>query len=67
MPHDPFAPSGSPLAPPATTALMRTGGGARAAYQVGVGVSSHAADIKGAAPAGLPTEPDRRSDPLRLP
>ncbi len=36
MPHDPFAPSDfTPDASP-TTALMLTGGGARAAYQVGV-------------------------------
>ncbi|MEY4099441.1 MAG: hypothetical protein RL300_612 [Pseudomonadota bacterium] len=36
MSHDPFAPSESPLAPPPTTGLMLTGGGARAGYQVGV-------------------------------
>ena len=36
MAHDPFAPSESPLEIPPTTALMLTGGGARAAYQVGV-------------------------------
>lgn len=36
MAHDPFAPSESPVHIPPTTALMLTGGGARAAYQVGV-------------------------------
>ncbi|MCM2341636.1 patatin-like phospholipase family protein [Rhodoferax sp.] len=36
MAHDPFAPSESPVDSPPTTALMLTGGGARAAYQVGV-------------------------------
>lgn len=36
MAHDPFAPSESPVGTPPTTALMLTGGGARAAYQVGV-------------------------------
>lgn len=36
MAHDPFAPSESPVDTPPTTALMLTGGGARAAYQVGV-------------------------------
>lgn len=36
MPHDPFAPSEYPAEPAPTAALMLTGGGARAAYQVGV-------------------------------
>lgn len=36
MSHDPFAPSESTLAPPPSTGLMLTGGGARAGYQVGV-------------------------------
>jgi NTE family protein len=36
MAHDPFAPSELPVDAPPTTALMLTGGGARAAYQVGV-------------------------------
>lgn len=36
MAHDPFAPSEYPVEPPPVTALMLTGGGARAAYQVGV-------------------------------
>lgn len=36
MPHDPFAPSDFPADASRTTALMLTGGGARAAYQVGV-------------------------------
>jgi len=36
MTHDPFAPSEYPLEPQPATALMLTGGGARAAYQVGV-------------------------------
>jgi NTE family protein len=36
MAHDPFAPSESPVDSPPTTALMLTGGGARAAYQIGV-------------------------------
>lgn len=36
MSHDPFAPSDFPANTVPTTALMLTGGGARAAYQVGV-------------------------------
>lgn len=36
MAHDPFAPSDYPAEAAPTTALMLTGGGARAAYQVGV-------------------------------
>ncbi|MBE0473538.1 patatin-like phospholipase family protein [Rhodoferax sp.] len=36
MAHDPFAPSDFPADTLAATALMLTGGGARAAYQVGV-------------------------------
>lgn len=36
MPHDPFAPPESSVEVPQNTALMLTGGGARAAYQVGV-------------------------------
>lgn len=36
MSHDPFAPSDFPPEGAPTTALMLTGGGARAAYQVGV-------------------------------
>lgn len=36
MSHDPFAPSDFPVNAAPTTALMLTGGGARAAYQVGV-------------------------------
>src|SRR3989339_212477 len=36
MAHDPFAPSDFPADSLATTALMLSGGGARAAYQVGV-------------------------------
>lgn len=36
MSHDPFAPSEWPAVTNTTTALMLTGGGARAAYQVGV-------------------------------
>lgn len=36
MAHDPFAPSEPPADDQPTTALMLTGGGARAAYQVGV-------------------------------
>jgi len=55
MSHDPFAPSEWPAVTNTTTALMLTGGGARAAYQVGV--LEAIADLRQRCGAGADTNP----------
>jgi NTE family protein len=55
MSHDPFAPSEWPVVKAPSTALMLTGGGARAAYQVGV--LEAIADMRLACGAGKDANP----------